>query len=240
MWIRNREGERIAHTWVPGSPEGRDCVVIGHGVTSDKERPWSERLSERLAESGVASLRIAWSGNGESEGSFADSTITKEVADLGSVLDALGGQWRVSYIGHSMGATVGMLRAATDPRIQRLVSLAGVVHTRSFLESFFGHLEVGQPMLDKPHCPLSAKLVQDLTDIESAVAAAPEISVPWLIVHGTDDNVVPIAHGRDAHAASRGHAKLVELEGVDHSFTADGLAQMADVVVPWLCAPQSV
>jgi pimeloyl-ACP methyl ester carboxylesterase len=222
---------------VPGDPGSRDCVVIGHGVTSDKERPWSEYLSERLAERGVASMRIAWSGNGESGGSFADSTITKEVADLGAVLDALEDRWRVSYVGQSMGASVGMRRAARDPRIRRLVSLAGMVHTKQFMESFFGHLEIGQPMLGKPHCPLSAKLVEDLHRLDTLVTEAPRIAMPWLIVHGTLDDVVPIAHARDAHAKARDHAELVELEGVDHSFTGTGLAQMADVVVPWLCAP---
>lgn len=237
MRIRNQEGERIANTWVPGAPGGRDVVIIGHGVTSDKERPWSEHLSQELAHRGVASMRIAWSGNGESEGSFADSTITKEVADLGSVLDALGEPWRVSFVGHSMGGAVGMRRAATDLRIRRLVCLAGMVHTASFLDSFFGHLEVGQPMLDKPHCPLSAKLVQDLHEIGTVVGDSPKIHVPWLIVHGTADDVVPIAHARDAHAAAAGHAELHELEGVDHSFTGPGLQEMASVVVPWLCGP---
>jgi dipeptidyl aminopeptidase/acylaminoacyl peptidase len=64
---------------------------------------------------------------------------------------------------------------------------------------------------------------------------APLIKAPWLIVHGTCDNVVPITHARDAHTASGGHAKLVELVGADHSFTGDGLEQLADAVVPWLC-----
>ena len=237
MWIRNQEGERIANTWVPGTPGGRDVVVIGHGVTSDKERPWSEHLSRRLAEGGVASIRIAWSGNGESEGSFEDSTITKEVHDLGAVLDALGETWSVSFVGHSMGAAVGMRRAAADPRIRRLVSLAGMVHTRQFMDSYFGHLKVGQSMLDKPHCPLSAKLVDDLHEIESVVGDAPKIAVPWLIVHGTQDNVVPIAHARDAYAAAQEHVELIELDGTDHSFTGAGLAQMLDAVVPWLCMP---
>lgn len=236
MLIRNQEGEHIAHTWVPGAPDGREVVVIGHGVTSDKERPWSEHLSLELARRGVASIRIAWSGNGESEGTFEDSTITKEVRDLGAVLDALGETWRVSFVGHSMGATVGMRRATVDPRIRRLVSLAGMVHTKLFMESYFGHLKIGQPMLGKSQCPLSAKLVEDLHQIGSVASDAPQITVPWLIVHGTADDVVPIAHARDAHAMSRGHAELVELAGVDHSFTGAGLAQMADAVVPWLCS----
>ena len=88
--IHNEHGERIACTLTPGDVGGRDLVVIGHGLTSDKTRPWSEGLSAGLQERGIASLRIAFSGNGESGGDFLDSNITKEVSDLGCVLDALG------------------------------------------------------------------------------------------------------------------------------------------------------
>jgi uncharacterized protein len=234
--IRNAHGERIAFSFVAGEPESRELIVIGHGVTSDKERPWSEGLSTRLAESGVASLRIAWSGNGDSEGSFADSTVTKEVADLGAVLDALDPAWRVSFVGHSMGATVGVLTAAGDRRIHRLVSLAGLVHTKEFMERYFGHLSVGDFMLGKPHCPLSNQLVEDLHSIETVVHKAQEIHVPWLIVHGTSDTVIPIGHSRDMMTVAES-AELVELPNVDHSFTGKGLAQLANAVVPWLLRP---
>ena len=39
----------------------------------------------------VASIRIAFSGNGASEGEFLESNITKEIEDLGSVIDMLEG-----------------------------------------------------------------------------------------------------------------------------------------------------
>ena len=116
--LRNPVGERLAYTWTDGTPGRSDLVVIGHGLTSDKERPWSERLSADLAAAGVASLRLAFSGNGNSEGRFEDSNITKELDDLGAVLDHFADS-RIAYVGHSMGAAVGVLRAAADPRIRR-------------------------------------------------------------------------------------------------------------------------
>ncbi len=229
--IRNEHGERIAFTYTPGSTN--DVVVLGHGVTSDKERPWSEALSNALAVQGIATLRIAFSGNGESEGSFADSTITKEVADLGSVIDALEGK-RVSYVGHSMGGSVGALRAAIDDRIHCLVSLAAIAHTREFVERVFGHLNEGDAMLDKPHCPYSFALRDDLVQLDTIVSRARNIHVPWLLVHGTADDIVPFTHSRDVLAVAGWNASLVVLDDVDHSFTEGGLPQMLGAVVPWL------
>jgi pimeloyl-ACP methyl ester carboxylesterase len=233
--LRNAHGERLSFTFTPGAPGGEDLVVMGHGVTSDRDRPWSEGLAAALAEHGIASLRIAFSGNGESEGAFADSTITKEVADLGAVLDACEG-WRTSYVGHSMGGAVGLLRALVDDRIHALVSLAAVTHTREFVDRVFGHLSEGDPMLDKPHCPFSLALRADLEALGSLAARAREVRVPWLAVHGDEDEIVPLGHSLDLLAAGGDRLEFVRLDGVDHSFSGAGLGRMIGVVTPWLVA----
>jgi uncharacterized protein len=231
--IHNQVGERLAYSFVPGSPVQNELVVIGHGLTSDKDRPWSEALSTELQQQGIPSLRVAFSGNGESEGDFIDSNITKEVDDLRSVLDALPGQ-RIAYVGHSMGGAVGLLAAKADPRLLALVSLAAVTHTKEFVERMFGHLLPGEPMLDKPHCPFGATLRDDLVHIESICSLAPNILVPWLIVHGSADEVVPEQHSIDLHQAATPATELVLMEDIDHSFSGPGLKKLTEIVVPWL------
>ena len=233
--LRNRHGERLAFSFTPGAPEGQDLVVLGHGVTSDKDRPWSEGLAAALAQHGFASLRIAFSGNGESEGAFADSTITKEVEDLGAVLDACAG-WRTSYVGHSMGGAVGLLRTVADERISALVSLAAVTHTREFVDRVFGDLREGEPMLDKPHCPFSIALRSDLQAHGTLAPLARKVRVPWLVVHGDEDEIVPLGHSLDLLAAGGDRLEFVRLDGVDHSFSGAGLERMLDAVTPWLLA----
>jgi len=231
--LRNVHGEELAFSFAPPGAGGRDVVVLGHGVTSDKDRPWSEGLAAALARSGIATLRIAFSGNGESEGRFIDSTISKEVEDLRAVVDALAG-WRVTYVGHSMGGAVGLLAAAGDERIRALVSLAAVTHAAEFGQRMFGHLRAGEPMLGKEHCPWGAALEADLSGWGSLAPQAREIRVPWLVVHGDADDVVPVDHSLDLAESAGDRAELVVLEGVDHSFGGDGLAQMLSVVAPWI------
>src|SRR5262249_55425318 len=155
---------------------------------------------------GIASLRFSFAGNGASEGAFRDATLAKEVADLGCVLDALAGR-RVAYVGHSMGAAVGVLRAAEDPRIEALVSLARMVHVDAFMKRHFGGLVAGRDlMLGKPGCVLSQALLDDAARIGSVLDAAGRIAVPWLLVHGDQDELVPLQDSRDALAASGGRA----------------------------------
>src|SRR6187551_643580 len=144
--IRNRAGERLDFEYHPGAEGAGPVVVIGHGVTGHKDRPFLVALAEGLAASGIAALRISFAGNAGSEGRFEDANISKEVEDLGAVLDALPGR-AIAYAGHSMGGAVGVLRAARDPRIRALVSLAAIVHTRTFLDRAFGDLTPGAGLM---------------------------------------------------------------------------------------------
>jgi uncharacterized protein len=231
--IRNRAGERLDLTYHPGADVHGPVVVIGHGVTGHKDRPFLVALGEGLAAAGIAALRISFSGNAASEGRFEDSNISKEVEDLGAVLDALAGR-AIAYAGHSMGGAVGVLRASRDPRIRALVSLAAVVHTRAFVERAFGGLMPGRDlMFEKPGCVLSQAYVDDLRGIGSVIGHVDEVNVPWLFVHGARDALVPIDDTHDAHARARVPKQLVVLEDADHVFEPGRTPRMVAGVVDW-------
>ena len=215
--LTNELGERLAHTLTLGDTHRRSLVVVAHGVTGQHDRPYLNDLAQGLSLRGLTALQITYSGNGASEGRFEDSTISKEVADLSSVLDTLDG-WAVGYAGHSMGGAVGALCASRDKRIQALCSLAGMVQVQAFMERVFGGLAPGEPMLGREQCPLSPALLDDARRIQDTLEPARQIQVPWLLVHGTTDELVPFSDSQEAQAASLG-ADLVPLEGADHRFS---------------------
>jgi pimeloyl-ACP methyl ester carboxylesterase len=239
--FRNACGERLDVSYLaaagstPRTGPPRALVVLAHGVTAHKDRPWLVTLADALADAGLPSLRVSFAGNGASEGRFEEAVPSKEVDDLGCVLDAL--EWwgieSIGYAGHSMGGAVGVLRAASDPRIACLVSLAGMVHVDAFFQRHFAHLPPGAPMLGKPECPWSPALADDAARIGSVTEQAAAIHVPWLLVHGDADELVPYQDARDAAAAAGGRPELVTLPGVDHRFTG-AMPQVVDAVVPWL------
>lgn len=241
--IRNAQGEKIDFAFHPassGAGTGKTLVLIGHGVTGNKDRPWAVALAEALAAAGLDALRFSFSGNGESEGEFRDSTISKEVADLGAVLDAVktAGFPRVVYAGHSMGGAVGVRAASAEPRpaLDQLISLSGMVHTAKFAATEFGDQVPGSGfMWEKPECPLSQAYVDDMNAIGDVLDGAARIHIPWLLVHGDEDDVVPVQESRDLREKAGDNATYVELPGVDHVFSSEaGLAAMIQVVREWL------
>ena len=232
--IHNEFGERIDYTFHRGDDGRLDLALIGHGVTGNKDREWAQKLAKMLTTRGIAALRFSFSGNGKSDGSFAESTVSKEIGDLSSVLDHCKGH-RVAYVGHSMGGAVGVLAAAEDPRIEFLVSLAGMVDTKGFAERKFGELTPGQDVMwELPECPLSQAFVDDMNAIGSTLEAAKKISCPWLLVHGDEDSVVPLQDSLDVLEAHHGELHFVELRGSDHVFSGEASGQMAIEVTSWL------
>ena len=233
--IKNRHGEKLDYTFHPGSSGSQNLVVLGHGVTGNKDRPFLVALAEALSASGRAVLRFSFSGNGTSGGRFVDSNISKEVEDLGSVLDATT-QRQVCYIGHSMGGAVGVSRASQDSRIRCLISLAGMVHTADFAQREFGMVTPDHGnMWDDPNCPLSSTYMNDLKSIGTLVDKGSAIRVPWLLVHGSEDDVVPIQDSKDILSrASSASTQLVEIAGSNHVFANEHTAKLVAVVETWL------
>ena len=86
--IKNSQGERIDLSFHPGSRRD-SLVIIGHGVTANKDRPQLVALAEGLSQRGWPCMRLSFSGNGDSEGRFEDATITKEIEDLQAVLETV-------------------------------------------------------------------------------------------------------------------------------------------------------
>ena len=134
-----------------------------------------------------------------------------------------------------MGGAVGVLRAATDERIEVLVSLAGMVHTKAFAEREFGDVTPDEGfMWDEPDCPLSQAYMDDMATIDSVAKQASKFGGPWLLVHGSEDDIVPIQDSIDVLQFANEPTELLELPGADHVFSDDSTAIMVEKVVAWI------
>jgi alpha/beta superfamily hydrolase len=232
--IRNHQGEKLDYTLHEAAEETNKIVVIGHGVTGNKDRPLVVALAQALAEHGIHALRFSFSGNGNSEGKFTDSCISKEIEDLGCVLDALV-DFEITYAGHSMGGAVGVIRTANDHRIKKLISLAGMVHTREFAEREFGAETPDKGfMWENQECPLSSVYVNDMATIETVTNHASQVQVPWLLIHGSEDDVVPLKDSLDILPHANDSVKLFKIEGADHVFDGSATDTMCQIAVDWL------
>lgn len=244
--IQNSLNETLDYTFAPGmDPEKKDgwIVVLGHGVTGNKDRPVIVDTANALNGAGFDTLRFSFSGNGESGGDFRDATISKEVGDLAAVIDAVSKTYpRIAYIGHSMGGAVGVIQAAKDTRINVLVSLAGMVDTKAFAETEFSEVTPDKGLMwEDEDCPLSAKFMHDLCQTIGSVAPLAEsITIPWLLVHGTADDVVLPKDSEQIKSIQGDAVTLLPVPEAGHSFDgATGKAELTQGIADWLLARSS-
>ncbi|MGI9241235.1 MAG: alpha/beta hydrolase [Verrucomicrobiales bacterium] len=235
--IRNSQGEKIDYTFHSGGDQASATMLIGHGVTGNKDRAHLVALAEGLAASGINALRFSFAGNGDSEGEFTACTISKEVGDLGAVIDAAAAEGGILYYaGHSMGGAVGVLTATSDDRLRGLVSLAGMVDCQKFAQTEFGEEESGF-MWEEPDCPLTDVFLNDMEAVGNIVEKGSEVRIPWLLVHGTDDDVVLPNDSNDIFALANEPRLLHPIGGADHSFNDPAHRdEMVTTVVNWASA----
>jgi uncharacterized protein len=92
-------------------------------------------------------------------------------------------------------------------------------------------------MWEEESCPLSQAFMDDLCDtIGSVIEQAHQVGVPWLLLHGSADDVVS---PKDSIAIKERLGDRVDhrvIEGADHSFNGVHRQAQVDVVVKWLTA----
>lgn len=235
--ITNSQGEKIDYEYLEEDSRFSDWIVLlGHGVTGNRNRPVIADTAKALNQAGFSTLAFSFSGNGDSEGDFKDSCVSKGVKDLGTVLNAVEDK-KIVYIAHSMGAAIGVLTAAKNNKIQRMVSLAGMVNTKQFAQTKFGEETPDQGcMWEDEDCLLSQAFMDDLCQIVGTVIEqTDQVTAPWLLLHGSADDVVLPQDSVDIKERLGDRVDHIVIESADHSFNDHRQAQL-DAVVNWLTA----
>lgn len=124
--FKTSRGFRLSGALIAPDEGLHDVVVFAHGSTSDKSSPRNRGIAERLLQAGIASFLFDFTGHGQSDGLFEQSTQDQQFDDLISALDFLDEQTYVQtrFIGvngSSTGGTVAIRAAAEDQRIQVMV-----------------------------------------------------------------------------------------------------------------------
>lgn len=117
----------------------REPIVLCHPF--GEEKLWAHRVlvlfARRLAALGHPVLRFDYMGNGDSAGTFAESSVASMVADTGAAVTQMRmrtGAPRVCLIGLRLGGTIASLAAEQRADVQRLVLWAPIVDGARYMQ----------------------------------------------------------------------------------------------------------
>src|SRR5207248_6779068 len=130
--------------------------------------------------------------------------------------------------GHSRGGGAAILNAAGDPRAAGLVTWSAISTVLRWSPAETARWRA-DGLLEVPNTRTGQILHVDtvfLDECESLAAttldirgAASRLEIPWLIIHGTQDETVPFREAEELRDASRGgSATLLPIEGANHTF----------------------
>ena len=187
-------------------------------------------------------LRFDFSGNGQSEGSFADSTISKQIIEMTRAADFLmdkGISW-IGLAGHSMGGTVALLAAARIDAARAVCTLAATASlpnkTRFLADSKRQQLETSGSVHFTSRgrsLELTVDFFQDASQYTLA-DTLPSLSQPLLIVHGDRDEIVPVEQAHRLHRLRPALTELAIVPGADHMFSQEThRQQVTERVASW-------
>lgn len=231
---------------LPAGP-ARAVALFAHCFSCGKDLKSARRLTARLTDRGFAVLRFDFTGLGHSEGDFADTNFSSNVADIVAAADWL----RQTYsppsllVGHSLG---GAAVVAAAPHIPELAAVAtiGAPADPSHVTHLFGCAldeieENGVADVSIAGRTFTVKK-QFLDDVASARLqdSFAAIDVPVMIMHSPDDTIVEVENGSRLFEQASFPKSFVALDGSDHlmsvpahaEFAADVLATWADRYVP--------
>lgn len=206
---------------VPG-PVDAAAFVLAHGFTHGIDKPATRAAIAAFARHGAV-VAADFRGHGRSGG--RSSVGRDEVLDLDAVVrwTRAAGHPSVTVVGFSMGAAVAVRHAAlgTDrPDAVVAVSAPSRWYVRESVPMRRLHWLLEHPLAVQLGAALGVRLGEPWTDLPpSPVEVAAQISVPFLLVHGTEDDYFGPPHAIALQDASRSGELWIE-PGMGHGETA--------------------
>ncbi|UHQ95379.1 alpha/beta hydrolase family protein [Haloterrigena alkaliphila] len=227
------DGERVAA--VHHEATGDEWLVFCHGFLSDKTGSYEHRC-RRAVERGYDAVRFDFRGCGDSDGRFVEGTLSAKLTDLRAVLEYFDPQ-SVALFGSSFGGKVAFHAAATDDRVERVVTRAPVTYNRAF-EAYRSIVEREGACQFDTGVRIDDRFFDDF-DAYDFDAVASSLSVPAAIFHGADDESVPLADSFEAAAALETDVLLERFAGEGHRFSSAAEERLLERTFHWLGRPQS-
>lgn len=216
----------------------KSFALFAHCFTCSKDLHVTKRISGALAGYNIATLRVDFTGLGESEGDFAATTFSSNINDLVAAADYLRDEYQAPslLIGHSLGGAaviaasrsissaraIATIGAPSDPaHIKRLVADSKQeIEQHGEAEVFIG----GRPFT------IRQQFLDDLAQ-HSLTDTLAELKKPVLVMHAPGDAIVSVEHARALFEAAFHPKSFLSLDDADHLLSKPRDAKYAALMI---------
>ncbi|MCK5125930.1 MAG: alpha/beta hydrolase [candidate division Zixibacteria bacterium] len=238
------DSEVIATTaYYPESNQAQGIVVYVHGFKGFKDWGFVPYIGSYLANHNFAAITFNFSHNGigenllefTEEDKFAANTLSREIRELSEIITAIRNNFfnvsgPIGVLGHSRGGGIALLQSATCADVEAVTTWSSVSTFNRYSDAVKkswrekGYLEVANKRTGQI-MRLNTTLLDDIEqngemvlNVEKAVA---NMNKPLLVIHGCEDEGVPLAEADAIYAAAgKNITEIIKVEKTGHTFNA--------------------
>jgi len=237
----NAKGELLAGLLDTPVGEPRAYALFAHCFTCGKDVRAATRIAEALTARGVAVLRFDFTGLGASEGEFANTTFSSNVADLVAAADHLRRTRSAPalLIGHSLGGAAVLAAAGGVAEARAVVTIAAPCDPkhvtgllREHVDRLRTHGEVEVALAGRPF-RIHREFLDDVAEQNLTLRIA-ALRKALLVFHSPVDPFVGIDNASCIFGAAKHPKSFVSLDDADHLLSRSSDAvYVANVIAAW-------
>ncbi|MCH8954203.1 OsmC family protein [candidate division KSB1 bacterium] len=240
--FKNANGENLsARLDLPLTGEPVAFALFAHCFTCSKNLRAVGNISEALNREGIAVLRFDFTGLGESEGDFADTNFSSNVADLIAAARFLEKEYQSPkiLIGHSLGGAA-VLQAAGNISSAIAVATIGAPADPTHVKHLFASTQETIEKEGEAEVSIAGRAFkikkQFLDDLEQTKMqeSIRNLKRALLIFHSPVDNIVGVENAAKIFEAARHPKSFISLDHADHLLTNEQDSQyVGHIISAW-------
>ncbi|MYN28855.1 alpha/beta hydrolase family protein [Duganella levis] len=234
-------GHKLAARLDGPDGEVKAYALFAHCFTCGKDVFAASRVAQALTEHGIAVLRFDFTGLGASEGEFANTNFSSNLADLVAAADFMRETYQAPQllIGHSLGGAAVLASADQMPEVKAVVTIAAPSDPVSVTGMFSQHLDEiardGEALVQLAGRPFRIKqqFVEDAGghNLKLKIAA---LRRALLVMHAPGDDTVGLSNAMDIFTAAKHPKSFISLDSADHLLTRrEDAVYVANVIAVW-------
>ncbi len=229
IFFRSSKGNKLCGILSnPSGDKSQPIIVMCHGFSTSKGGRTYVSLEDVLNRKGISTFRFDFFGHGESEGTFEEITLSEAADDVKCAIRYVKnwGYEHVGLVGSSFGGLASIITAAQSKDIFLLALKSPVSDYMGLLIAREQELDIKTwekegfifvKGADGQRLKLNYAFFGDTERMEGYTYAR-KINVPTLIVHGSQDETVPLSQSRKT-ASLVPDCRLEIIEGADHVYS---------------------
>lgn len=222
-FLNNRNERLSARLDLPQDETPIAYALFAHCFTCTKNIKAAINIAAALNREKIAVLRFDFTGLGQSEGDFAETNFTTNVADLVTAAEFLAKEHQAPeiIIGHSLGGAAVLQAAGAISSLRAVVTIAAP-HDPGHVTRHFATLHeqikehgAAEVNLAGRHFTIKKQFLDDL-EMQRLDTHIKGLKTALLVMHSPRDNTVSIENAAQIYQAAKHPKSFVSLDNADH------------------------